>query len=278
MSIVKRQSYWLLIFVLIAIAIRLSLSYLSINNLPPSSDEAIAQLLAESIAKGEQYPLLFTGQPYQFPIEAYVMSLFVDFFDKNALAARLPLIIIAIVTLVLLCLAAVNAIDDGNHWPALLLILIPSAYWLLHQSAYFVPQYTASAFLSAIMFFLAIKVNQNTNYATLLSLILGIAAGLGISNHLLTISVVIGALLMIAFSGSFNRSVFRVGIFSVGLIIGLIPYLLAISTIDGAYDAISSRTNFRILFSQALSSCDQPGTTRCDGNLSTVLPRLSSAH
>ncbi len=232
--------------VVIGLALRLVLSYLSINNLPPSSDDSLAQLLAESISNGESLPLLFTGQPYQFPLEAYLMSVFVDFFQHGAFAARIQLIILSAVSLLILCIVVTQVFKEGERWPALLLLLIPSAYWLIHQSGNFVPQYTASALLSALIFLVAVKLNQRNQPMLMLTLFSGMLLGLAISNHLLVVSVVVGAVAIILFVGDIRLFLSRSIVITIGLVIGLIPYLLAIFTIEGAYDAISDRTNFQL--------------------------------
>ena len=249
----KRNKYIFLLLVAVVIlgaAFRVVLSYLSINNLPPSSDDAIAQLLARSISKGESLPLLFTGQPYQFPIEAYLMSVFVDWFEPGSFAARIQLIVIGIVTLVLLCITAVKVFKLHNRWPTLILLLVPSAYWLVHQSGYFVPQYTVSALFAALMFYLAININKSENSSFTATLLIGLIYGLAISNHLLMLSVVLGSFAIIVVCGDLKRSLVRVGAICIGLAVGLIPYLLAVFTIEGAYDAITSRTDLGILFNR----------------------------
>ncbi len=244
----KHHLYLLIFALLIGVGFRIILSFLSIYNLPVSSDEAISQLLAESINTGQHYPLLFTGQPYQFPIEAYVMSLFVNIFDNGSMSARLPLILINLSSLVILCMATVNVIENKNRWPTLLLLFIPSAYWLLHQSAYFVPQYTVAAFLSAVLIYLVIKVNQSKSSSLFLSLMTGVISGLVLSNHLLTLSIVAASFLVFIFSGNVKRGLIRGLVFMAGLLLGLLPYFLAIIYIEGAYDAITNRIDLSIVF------------------------------
>ena len=235
---------------LVGLAFRITLSHLSIKNLPPSSDDALAQLLAESISKGESLPLLFTGQPYQFPVEAYLMSIFVEFFEPGAFAARIQLIVLAAITLIILCVIAVKLFKSEDRWPTLILLLIPSAYWLLHQSAYFVPQYTISALFAALIFYLAITINQSEDSSLIATLICGIICGVAISNHLLMLSVVIGAVAIIVIGANLRHSLVRAGLLIAAIFIGLIPYLLAVFTIQGAYDAIASRTDLGILFTR----------------------------
>ena len=87
----KRQVQLLALFfaILIGLVLRIALSWNSVINLPPSADESISQLLADSISRGEKYPLLFFGQPYQFPLEAYLMSVFSEMLPNDAFGARI---------------------------------------------------------------------------------------------------------------------------------------------------------------------------------------------
>lgn len=246
----KRQVQLLALFcvVVVGLALRVALSWNSVMNLPPSTDESISQLLADSISRGELYPLLFFGQPYQFPLEAYLMSVFSGMLPNDAFGARIQLFLLRLLTTVLLCAVAIQVFDKGKRLPTLALILVPSAYWLVYQAGYGVPQHTAFAFLSSLTFLLAIHLNRRVSPAYLLTVSIGILSGLSISNHLLALSVVAGAFLVVVFTGSMRLFFQRAPAFAGGLLIGLIPYLMAIFTIDGAYDAIASRLDPGVFF------------------------------
>ena len=246
----KRQVQLLALFcaVVVGLALRVALSWNSMLNLPPSTDESISQLLADAISHGEQYPLLFFGQPYQFPLEAYLMSVFSGMLPNDAFGARIQLFLLRSLTAVLLCAVAIQVFDKGKRLPTLALILVPSAYWLVYQAGYAVPQHSVFAFLSSLTFLLAIHLNRRVSPAYLLTVSIGILSGLSISNHLLALSVVAGAFLVVVFTGSMRLFFQRVPAFAGGLLIGLIPYLMAIFTIDGAYDAIASRLDPGVFF------------------------------
>ena len=244
-SVVNKNQY---IYLIAAVAItglliRIVLSHFSIVNLPPSSDEALSQYLAEKIAYHAEYPLLFAGQPYQFPVESYLRSLFAGVFEPGALEVRLPMILLHLLAVFVLCVAIVRTAPLKSAWTGLFIILVPSGYWLLHQSAYFVPQYTISALLSALIFYLVIKVSNSRLMMPVHTGIVGLLSGLALSNHLLLLPVVCGAFIAIVICGDLKRFVGRCMIFILGLIIGLIPYLLAVLMIDGAYDEITSRAD-----------------------------------
>ena len=220
---------------------RLSFSYFSLINLPPSSDEAIAIILAQEIAEGSRYPLLFIGQPYQFPIEAYLMAPLVNIMPNNALGARYLLLILGAISTLIFLYSAWKIFPKNRSWPSLLLILIPSAYWLTWQSAYAAPQYAISSVFAALLFYFAWKLNQREKPEIGLTIFIGIIAGLSLSNHLLLISIVIGTAFIVIFNGSFIRSMKRLPSYLLGLTIGLTPLLLALYTIPNAYEKLSSR-------------------------------------
>lgn len=248
-SVVNNKQYIYLIsaVAITGLLIRIVLSHYSIVNLPPSSDEALSQYLAERIANHTEYPLLFAGQPYQFPVESYLRSMFTGIFDPGALEVRLPMILLQLLAVFVLCLAVLHTASLKNSWTALLFVLVPSGYWLLHQSAYFVPQYTISALLSALIFYLVIKVSNSSHMMPVHTGMIGLLSGLALSNHLLLLPVVCGAFIASVICGDLKRFAGRCMIFILGLIIGLIPYMLAELMIDGAYDDITSRADPSII-------------------------------
>ena len=68
--------------ILVAIGLRIAFTWTSLELLPATSDEASSVLLAKDIASGER-PLLFSGQPYQFPLESYLMAPFIDWMPMD---------------------------------------------------------------------------------------------------------------------------------------------------------------------------------------------------
>jgi hypothetical protein len=246
----KRHDQLLALFcvVVVGLALRVALGWNSVMNLPPSTDESISQLLADSISHGELYPLLFSGQPYQFPLEAYLMSVFSGMLPNDAFGARIQLFLLRLLTTVLLCTVAIQVFEKGKRLPTLALILVPSAYWLVYQAGYAMPQHSVFAFLSSLTFLLAIHLNRRVSPAYLLTVSIGILSGLSISNHLLALSVVAGVFLVVVFTGSRRLFFQRAPAFAGGLLIGLIPYLMALFTIDGAYDAIAGRLDSGVFF------------------------------
>ena len=118
------------------IFIHTGLEYFSVNG-----DEATSFLQANWIARGN-YPLLFWAQPYQFPIEPYLTSLWAQYLPWDTFGVRLiPLII----CLIAFCSYLFLFSKLGNFkttWPGLTLILFPSTYLLIRQTQLLTPQHS----------------------------------------------------------------------------------------------------------------------------------------
>lgn len=220
----------LLIF---AIVIRVIFLWISLVNLPVTSDEASSVLLAKMIFRGE-FPLLFLGQPYQFPIESYLMSPFVEWMPRTPFGARYQAVILGIASLWGFFIIARSAFPQGSRWPVLLLICFPSAYFLIYQAAYAPPQYSISLTLAWVSIFAVIHSRQSSR-SWLFLVIAGFSCGLAISNHLLTITISAGVFALVLFSGSVRKSLQGTMVFSLCCLLGALPYILAIWLVPGAY-------------------------------------------
>ncbi len=220
----------LLIF---AIVIRVIFLWISLVNLPVTSDEASSVLLAKMIFRGE-FPLLFLGQPYQFPIESYLMSPFVEWMPRTPFGARYQAVILGIASLWGFFIIARSAFPQGSRWPVLLLICFPSAYFLIYQVAYAPPQYSISLTLAWVSIFAVIRSRQSSR-SWLFLVIAGFSCGLAISNHLLIITISAGVFALVLFSGSVRKSLQGTMVFSLCCLLGALPYILAIWLVPGAY-------------------------------------------
>ncbi len=220
----------------LAILIRLALSWTSLELLPATSDEAANVLWAKRISEGLR-PLLWIAQPYQFPIEAYVQSLLVEWVPRNALGARYLALLLGWIATAGLVLIAYRMFDKGRRWPALLLILFPSAYWLQHQAGYTPPQYAMSAVLTITLFYAVVRAhysNRNMGWFFLA----GLAGGLSVSNHLVGVAGLVSAIIVLLFTASKHHRITVYAALAAGTLIGLSPYFAAIATIPGAYQSV----------------------------------------
>ena len=222
-----------------AVALRLTFAAVSVQQLPPTSDEGLSLLLAKRIAGGH-LPLLMSAQPYLFPVESYLLAPFVHALPRNALGARaLPLLLgFATFALLLLCLRRAGSLR--TTWPGMLLLLFPSAYLLMLQAAYPVPQYATLMLLHAAVLFLAAGVADRRGPMRLAAAAAaGLLCGLAWSAYALVLPTAVGAALVFCLGRNWREALRGAPVFAAGLAIGLAPYVLAVHTIPGAYQGIS---------------------------------------
>ena len=258
----------------LAILLRILLVAASNDNVPVSSDEASIVLQAKEIARGH-FPLLFMGQPLLFPVEAYTMAPLVEWLPRNTLGARYQTWMLGSLSVIGFLLLVRTAFAKNERWPACLLILFPSSYLLLLTFGYAPPQYPTSLTLAWISILLVLRNRRHPGIWRLI--IAGATSGLAISNHLLFLPVALGAFLLIVFGGNRTKILKESLAFSLGLCLGLTPFLAAILLIPGAYaeftpaqslrDAIPEL--FRFVISESL-----PGAM---GMYPTLFPDLRDA-
>ena len=229
-------------FFVLAIILRLCFTWISLTHLPVTSDEASSVLLAKMIARGA-LPLLFLGQPYQFPIESYLMSPLVELVPRTPLGARYQQLVFGFIGFLGFLAIARSEFPRGSRWPTLLLLFFPSAYFLVYLSAYAPPQYSVSLTLAWVSIYCAVRANKS-NRRLLLIAIAGLCCGLAVSNHLLTITISVGVFLLILFPGSRRLSLQGIAVFIVCCILGALPYILAHLLIPGAYKNLPSSVTF----------------------------------
>lgn len=235
----------------IALLLRFMFAWASLENLPATSDEASNVLLAKMIAHGE-LPLLFIGQPYQFPIEAYLMAPFVEWLPRTAFGARYQTLVFGLLSMFGFLLIVRAAFPRGARWPAGLLVLFPSAYLLMLTSAYAPPQYSIALTLAWISIYLVLRYRQTAKNSLLV--LVGLTSGLAFSNHLLTVTVSIGVFALILFGGSARRGLKGILFFITGFLFGVIPYLLAIWLEPGAYEGLPKSLTLTKVFLRLVES------------------------
>ncbi|MEE4167057.1 MAG: DUF2723 domain-containing protein, partial [Desulfocapsaceae bacterium] len=220
--------------VVFAVLLRIIFSWTSLANLPVTSDEASSVLLAKMIFRGE-LPLLFVGQPYQFPIESYLMAPFVEWLPRTPLGARYQALILGMISFWGFYSIVRTAFPAGFRWPAILLICFPSAYFLTYLAAYAPPQYSISLTLAWVSIYAVLRWRQNLQKKHFFLILSGFCCGLAVSNHLLTVTITAGVIALVLFSGPLRKSLQATLIFSLFCLLGALPYILAIWLIPGAY-------------------------------------------
>lgn len=250
-------AFGLFFLVLTALGLRLAFFGISISNTPESSDESLSILQAKMIVEEGHTPLLVMANPYQFPIESYLHVPLVKFLPRNAFGARvIPFILCLAATAVFIAILFLIAPLKTN-WPALLLLLFPSAYVLMLNSAYFIPQHSSFAFVFALALYLACRM-RNARAPGLMAFVSGFCAGLAFSNHILAVPLLIVLGAYAIFGPKLSVQLRIIPAFTIGIAIGLIPYLLAVWLIPGSYGAVSGTISLaealRRLWGPALNS------------------------
>lgn len=228
----KKQLTTLALLVCAALFMRLAFAWISLTELQVTGDEASLALLAKMIHNGLR-PLLFIGQPYQFPFESYLMAPFIEWLPRNALGVRYQSLLLGIISLFGFLFIAFKALPPKGWWPAILLILFPSAYLIIITAAYAPPQYSIGLTFAWLSIALALSASDPKKSWPLL--FCGLFCGLGLSNHLLTISITAGVVMLVIFAGNRSRSLQTIWLFACGFTLGILPYLLARYLIPGAY-------------------------------------------
>jgi len=231
-----------LVLFILAIWLRMIFLWLSLANLPVTSDEASSVLLAKMISRGE-LPLLFLGQPYQFPVESYLMAPFVEWMPRTPFGARYQLIISGLAAFWGFFSIVRNGFPSGSRWPAILLICFPSAYFLIFLAAYAPPQYSISVTLAWVSIYGVVR-SRTSSRSILFLMLSGLSCGLAVSNHLLTVTISAGVFALVLWSGSFRKSLKGVIVFSLCFLVGALPYILAIWLIPGAYKNLPGSLSF----------------------------------
>jgi 4-amino-4-deoxy-L-arabinose transferase-like glycosyltransferase len=233
----------LLALLAIGMALRLAFGFISVTHLQPSSDESILMLQAEEIRAGAR-PLLFMAQPYIFPLESYLIAPFVKVLPASALGARLPPFLLHLAALAA-GLWLLRRVARGPAWLAgAALMLVPSAYLLMVQSAYRPPAYSALLLLFPVCLGLADQARRSAQPALWL-MATGCCCGLAFSSHMLALPYVAAGLLLAVAVPDRRQLVPRLALVAVSFGVGLAPYLLAMLRMPGAHEAVAIPITFR---------------------------------
>jgi hypothetical protein len=251
----------LIILLIVAFGLRGYFFLISTSYMPTTTDEAIAYFMARAIYHGER-PLLFWGTPYQLPVESYLMSLFSPILPNTALGARAVLATLALCSLLGFYLLLRRMIPAREALVGMILIAIPSAYVLTLQSAYFIPQYTATLTYAWAIPLLASYTLSAPRAPGLLLLSLGALCGVALSNHLLSLPLVAVTLVAVGCGRNLRTAARNAAFLLPSFALGLVPYLFtapqaaaAAASVTGSYPlSIAARRLFSDMMNHNLST------------------------
>ncbi|HMK66372.1 MAG TPA: hypothetical protein VK564_11290, partial [Thermodesulfobacteriota bacterium] len=230
---------FLISYLIIAgLILRLIFFGISLEVLPASADEANGVLTAKNISQGE-FPLLITGSPYQFPLESYFLTPLVSFLPRNSFGARYAAVLTGLLAIAGFMLVYRLLFPLRRSWPGFLLLLFPSAYWLLWQAAYIPTNYNPGLMLCVFGLLSALLVRLKKPYRFRLLFLAGILFGLAFCGILMLLPFLLMTGLFIIFDERGEKKFKGLLAFSLGLSLGLLPYFLAGWLIPGANQAVS---------------------------------------
>ncbi len=245
----KRIRMVLTVLLLAGLALRLVFAFISLENFPLSTDESLLALQAKQIARGER-PLLVLAQPYQFPLGAYLQSVLVEQMPRSAWGARSYALGLGLLCFLGLWLLLRRMLPPAKSWPGLLLVAFPSAYLLLYQAAYAVPQYDTMLALWLLAAWATFLMKGRSSAVGMgLALLVGLASGLAISGHMLALSLLAPMVLAACLQGGWRRAPFYSAALILGLGLGLLPLLLVNWFVPEAAGMVSGRRSLADAFS-----------------------------
>jgi 4-amino-4-deoxy-L-arabinose transferase-like glycosyltransferase len=154
---------------------------------PVDGDTAIIGLMARHLGRG----VTMWGQPYGSPVEAWVAAPFFAVLGASAATLRAVYFVLGL-ALIPAAWALGRALDPRAALPAAFLVACPAPYLLL-MAALPPPMYPAALLLSAVVLTLAMRGGERGRPSATLLVGTGIAAGLAVWTHLMTLPAVAAA-------------------------------------------------------------------------------------
>ncbi|MBU0715900.1 MAG: hypothetical protein KJ964_11140 [Verrucomicrobia bacterium] len=225
---------------LLALGLRLYLYWVGGHTIPVTTDEAQTVLQALDIRAGK-WPLLFMAQPYMFPVEAYWMAPLVDLLPRTALGMRV-LVLIEGFVFVGLSLMILRRMGGWREvWPGILLVLFPSVYLVMNQTAYSQPTYNSAFILALAAVWLVMRLDrvpQRKDFG--LAVAGGFFATMAFSNAMTSIALIAPLILVAAWNSVGRGRWLRLPGYFLGGAVGLIPYLAALWKFPGAHGSVAA--------------------------------------
>ena len=239
----KKKFYLIALLFICSLTIRVFFIDAGLQNFHVNGDEGANFLQAQEISQQAAKPLFFWGQPYQFPVEAYLMSLVAPILSWDTFGVRIVPILFCTASFFIFCFLCKKLGSFSLVWPAFLLILFPSTYSLNRQTQLLTPQHSIAILLFSICA-LFLWYHKKSRFILLSAFAAGAFAGLSISNHLLSASMVVALSLVICLGDSFRSALKNSATYVLGLLLGLAPYIYVKIFIEGAYQKVADTLPF----------------------------------
>lgn len=240
MQLSNRKSVWLVFYILLA-ALGLRFYMLSASSLyiPVTSDESITVLQAKEVLNGS--PRFFVwAQPYQFPVEAYLMAPIVKILPRNAFGARFQAFVLSFLSLAAMLMILRRTGSLRQNWPGVMLVLFPSAYLMMIQFGYPIPHYTPAFLFWWIAILLAMHIRcESTPRNHAVTMFCGVFCGLAFTNNMISLAVVVPIAIVVCWPQVYMHAISRIASYGVGVVFGLLPYLAGIFRYPDAHGPVA---------------------------------------
>ena len=242
---------WVILLVMgLALALRLYMMVAGTQRIPVSSDEAITILQAKEIIGGD--PSLFVwAQPYQFPMETYMVAPIVNLLPRNAFGARFHSFVIGFLSMAVVLGIFWRIAPLERSWIGIVLALFPSAYMLMIQFGYPVPHYTPIfLFWGIAILLIAYRPDTIELKALALTMVAGLMCGLAFTNNLVSVALVVPLAVVACWGRGVRDTAIKIPVFSVGAFVGLLPYLLGPYRCAGGIGSVEATCGWRMAMSR----------------------------
>lgn len=242
---VRRFPLLLAIAVAASVLLRASWFVISVKNVPAYDDECKIALQALDIAHGRDFPLLILASPYIFPLDAYLTAPAARFLPRDAIGTRTVPWFLGLGSMA----AGLLLLRMGGRWrdvwPGVLMVLFPSAYLLMLQSALLLPAYTPLMLFGPLAVWLALRRPESARAFAWTRGLSGLASGLACSGTMLSAPFLAASGLVAVLQPRWRRAGLAAAFFAAGAALGLAPHLAAKHAHRGAFEAVSQQVPAR---------------------------------
>ena len=211
----------------VAIAVGLRIYVLTTHLMRLEGDEGVTAVMAQNILRGE-FPVYFGIQSYQGALEQYLQALVLWALPDGPFVLRL--VQVALVALILVATYSVATIVTSSRWGGVLAaaLLAVGPYYFLWKGLKSHGGYGGALLAGLVMVLAALMLSRKGRRRNLLTLVLGIAAGVAVWENPTSLYLVIPAAVWAI--GSARGALLRLLPWGVsGLVIGIVPMLVHIA-------------------------------------------------
>ncbi len=229
----------------LAVVVRLVWFIISVHYLPAYDDECKIAIQAEDIAQGRDFPLLILASPYIFPLDAYFMALTTHILPRGEVAIRTIALLQGLGALVVCLLILRTGGSWKKVWPGVLLVLFPSAYWLMLQCATLLPGYPPMILLGPLSIWLSLRRPDSVKGVAFSTAGAGVASGLACSGSMLSLSFLVCSGAASVLQRRWLHAIVAAACFAGAAWLGLWPHRAAERVYEHAFSDVQRSVNLQ---------------------------------